>query len=108
VDRFQFCKNQTAITGTLHKYEDTFLSEEETVQGIPVWGIHSYFSKQREEFLVSFIPPTQGVLTPDDTDVSTVERQMHTRFWFEDLRRIGRLTDPGFDRKLLLKWILRK
>jgi hypothetical protein len=33
---------------------------------------------------------------------------MHTRFWFEDLRRIGSLTDPGFDRKLLLKWILRK
>jgi hypothetical protein len=33
---------------------------------------------------------------------------MHTRFWFEDLRRIGRLTDRGFDRKLLLKWILRK
>jgi hypothetical protein len=33
---------------------------------------------------------------------------MHTRFWFEDLRRTGRLTDPGFDRTLLLKWILRK
>jgi hypothetical protein len=42
------------------------------VQGIPVWRIYSYLCKQLEEFLVSFIPPTQILLTPGDSDVSGV------------------------------------
>jgi hypothetical protein len=66
----RFCWNQTAITGTLHEYVDVFLSAEETEQGIPVWGIHSYLCKQREGFLVSFIPPTQVLLTPGHSDLS--------------------------------------
>jgi hypothetical protein len=70
VDRYQFCRNQTAITGTLHEYVDAFLSVEETVLGIPVWGIHSYLCTQREEFLVSFIPPKHVLLTTGDSDVS--------------------------------------
>jgi hypothetical protein len=56
--------------GILHEYVDAFLSAEETEQGIPVWGINSYLCKQREQFLVSFIPPTQVLLTPGDSDVS--------------------------------------
>jgi hypothetical protein len=51
-----FVKNQAAITGNLHEYVDALLSAEETVLGIPVWGIHSHLCKQRKEFLVSFIP----------------------------------------------------
>jgi hypothetical protein len=55
--------------GTLHEYVDAFLRAEETEQGIPVWGIHRYLCKQRE-FMASFLPPTQVLLTPGDSDVS--------------------------------------
>jgi hypothetical protein len=71
VDRFLFLvKIKQKITGTLHEYVDALLNAEETVQGIAVWRIHSYLYKQLEEFLVSFIPPTQILLTPGDSDVS--------------------------------------
>jgi hypothetical protein len=38
--------------------------------GNPRLGNPQLFYKQREEFLVSFIPPTRALLTPDDSDVS--------------------------------------
>jgi len=33
---------------------------------------------------------------------------MYTRFWWENLREIDNLEDPGIDRRIMLRWILRK
>ena len=33
---------------------------------------------------------------------------MYTRFWWENLREIDNLEDPGIDGRIMLRWILRK
>ena len=33
---------------------------------------------------------------------------MHTGFWWGDLRKRDCLEDPGIDRMMILRWILRK
>jgi hypothetical protein len=35
-------------------------------------------------------------------------REMHRRFWLEILKGIAHLRDKGFDRKIILRWILRR
>jgi hypothetical protein len=36
------------------------------------------------------------------------EREMHTGFWWGDLREGDHLGDPGVDRRIILKWIFKK
>jgi hypothetical protein len=34
--------------------------------------------------------------------------EVHTGFWWGNLRRRGHLVDPGVDRRIILRWIFRK
>jgi hypothetical protein len=36
------------------------------------------------------------------------EREVHTGFWWVNLREWGHLKDPGVDGRIILKWILEK
>jgi hypothetical protein len=36
------------------------------------------------------------------------ERDVRTRFWWEDLREGDHLGDPGVDGRIILKWIFKK
>jgi hypothetical protein len=36
------------------------------------------------------------------------EREVHTGFWWGNLRERGHLVDPGVDGRIILKWILKK
>jgi hypothetical protein len=36
------------------------------------------------------------------------KREMHTGFWWGDLRQGDYLGDPGVDWRIILKWILKK
>jgi hypothetical protein len=36
------------------------------------------------------------------------EREVHTGFWWRNLRKRGHLEDPGVDGRIILKWILKK
>jgi hypothetical protein len=35
------------------------------------------------------------------------KREVHTRFWWEDLREGDHLADPGVDVRIILKWIFK-
>jgi hypothetical protein len=37
-----------------------------------------------------------------------VKREMHTGFWWGDLREGDHLADPGVDGRIILKWIFKK
>jgi hypothetical protein len=37
-----------------------------------------------------------------------VRREVHTGFWWGDLRKGDLLEDPGVDRRIILKWIFKK
>jgi hypothetical protein len=34
--------------------------------------------------------------------------EMHTRFWWENLRDREHMEDPGVDGRIILRWIFRK
>jgi hypothetical protein len=36
------------------------------------------------------------------------EREMHTGFWWGDLREGNHLGDPGVDERTILKWMFKK
>jgi hypothetical protein len=36
------------------------------------------------------------------------KREVHTRFWWGDLREGYHLGDPGIDGRIILKWIFNK
>jgi hypothetical protein len=36
------------------------------------------------------------------------QREMHTGFWWEDLREGDHLGDPGVDGRIILRWIFKK
>jgi hypothetical protein len=70
VDRFPFLLKSNRNNRHFTRVCRRVIECGRDLQGIPMWGIHSYLCKQHEESLVSFIPPTQVLLTPDDFDVS--------------------------------------
>jgi hypothetical protein len=35
-------------------------------------------------------------------------KEVHTEFWWGNLRKRGHLVDPGIDRRKILRWICRK
>jgi hypothetical protein len=35
-------------------------------------------------------------------------RELHTGFWWGDLKYGNHLEDPGVDRRIILKWIFKK
>jgi hypothetical protein len=37
-----------------------------------------------------------------------VRGEVHTGFWWGDLRDADHLEDPGIDRRIILKWIFKK
>jgi hypothetical protein len=37
-----------------------------------------------------------------------VGREVHTGFWWGELRKGDHLEDPGVDRRIILKWIFKK
>jgi len=36
------------------------------------------------------------------------EEEVHTGFWWENLRKSGHLEDPGIDGRIIWRWIFRK
>jgi hypothetical protein len=36
------------------------------------------------------------------------KREVHTGFWWGDLRECDQLGDPGIDGRIILKWIFKK
>jgi hypothetical protein len=40
--------------------------------------------------------------------VGVVERKVHTDFWWENLGEIEHIENLGLDKRVILKWVLRK
>jgi hypothetical protein len=48
----------------------------------------------------------QGILTSHISHIG--KREVHTGFWWGDVREGDHLEDPGVNGRIILKWILKK